>query len=70
MPFDYGAPVASPTYRRRIRGTGRRIRWLVDVLVVVVALAPVVALAGLAALFLLLPVLPDSWTDSWVQFHP
>ena len=37
---------------------------------VIVALTPVVVLAGLAVLFLLLPVLPDSWTDSWVGVHP
>jgi hypothetical protein len=40
------------------------------VVVVVVALTPVVVLAGLAVLFLLLPVLPDSWTDSWVGIQP
>ena len=36
-------------------------------MVVVVALAPIIVLAGLAILFLLIPVLPDSWTDSWVE---
>jgi hypothetical protein len=43
------------------------VRRLVDVAVVVVALTPIVVLAALAILFMLIPVLPDSWTDSWVQ---
>jgi hypothetical protein len=62
--------VISRSYRRRLDKTVRARRWLVDLVVVVLALTPVVVLAGLAVLFLLLPVLPDSWTDSWVQVHP
>jgi hypothetical protein len=46
------------------------LRRLVDVVVVVVALTPVVVLVGLTVLFLLIPFLPDSWTDSWVEIHP
>jgi hypothetical protein len=54
--------------RRRRTGEGASVvRRLVDVAVVVVALTPIVVLAALAILFMLIPVLPDSWTDSWVQ---
>jgi len=59
--------VISAGYRRDIHAAARVFRWLVDVVVVIFALTPVVVLAGLAILLLLIPVLPDSWTDSWVQ---
>jgi nitrogen fixation/metabolism regulation signal transduction histidine kinase len=60
--------VLSDASRRRGNEAPRALRRLLDVVVVVVALTPIVVLAGLAVLFLLIPVLPDSWTDSWVQF--
>ena len=57
----------SAGYRRHVHAAATVFRWLVDVVVVILALTPVVVLAGLAILLLLMPVLPDSWTDSWVQ---
>jgi hypothetical protein len=58
--------VLSDASRRRGNEAPRALRRLLDGVVVVVALTPIVVLAGLAVLFLLIPVLPDSWTDSWV----
>jgi hypothetical protein len=59
-------------HRERSHGApGRQVlQRLVDVAVVIAALTPVVVLAGLALLFLMLPLLPDSWTDAWVGIHP
>lgn len=48
----------------------RRLQRLVDLVVIIAGLTPVAVLAGLTILMLLVPLLPDSWTDSWFGIHP